>query len=89
MWSFFTATDGKAPIATVEEEDDDVPGKHWSTFAQTFWIVSSLPFDLRLFGRISTDLGINLSSFFLFDVYFSFISDLVENFDEASKDEAN
>lgn len=27
----YTAADGKAPIATVEEEDDDVPGKQCPT----------------------------------------------------------
>ena len=27
FFSALTATDGKAPIATVEEEDDDVPGE--------------------------------------------------------------
>lgn len=72
MCSFLTATDGKAPIATVEEEDDDVPGRRWSIFAPTFWIVFSFPFDFRLTTCL-----------------FLIISDLVENFDEASKDEAN
>lgn len=27
IFSFLTAADGKAPIAAVEEEDDDVPGE--------------------------------------------------------------
>lgn len=72
MCSCLTATDGKAPIATVEEEDDDVPGQRWSIVAPTCWIVFSLLFDLRL----------TTCSFLI-------ISDLVENFDEASKDEAN
>lgn len=46
MFSLLTATDGKAPIATVEEEDDDVPGEHWSVFKKKKKSISSLTLKL-------------------------------------------
>lgn len=35
--SVLTAVDGKAPIATVEEEDDDVPGEYSDVFTG-YWV---------------------------------------------------
>lgn len=68
MCSLLTATDGKAPIATVEEEDDDVPGKHWAYLLRPFGLFPGYPLILdSLWGNK----GNQFTIFLPLTVYFS------------------